>query len=175
MDKDSAPQQLRMVPRTGYQKSPIQGARSLLRIALESFLIAGWRNAPAMINQESTNENNTDVDRWVDARSLRINGKPCTQSYSCTGSAIRIRRCCGGGHNMRLPLTIKPMALPQPTAPLHRSHWNRIYRGIGAKVAPKVAPMSSAISTHVYGVRRRKDKRGVNLISDVLSVTLMEK
>jgi hypothetical protein len=30
------------------------------------------------INKESTNENNTDVDRWVDARRLRINGKPCT-------------------------------------------------------------------------------------------------
>ena len=23
-----------------------------------------------------------------------------------TGSAIRIRRCCGGGHDMRLPLTL---------------------------------------------------------------------
>jgi hypothetical protein len=30
------------------------------------------------INKESTNENNTDVDRWVDARRLRINGKPCS-------------------------------------------------------------------------------------------------
>jgi hypothetical protein len=30
------------------------------------------------INKESTNENNTDVDRWVDARRLRINWKPCT-------------------------------------------------------------------------------------------------
>ena len=65
-------------------------------------------NHPATMNKESTNENNTDVDCWVDARRLRINGKPCSQSYSCTGSAIRIRRCCGGGHNMRLPLTIKP-------------------------------------------------------------------
>jgi hypothetical protein len=35
-------------------------------------------NHPAMINKESTNENNTDVDRWVDARRLRINGKPCS-------------------------------------------------------------------------------------------------
>ena len=35
-------------------------------------------NAPATINKESTNENNTDVDHWVDARRLRINGKPCT-------------------------------------------------------------------------------------------------
>jgi hypothetical protein len=32
----------------------------------------------ATINKESTNENNTDVDRWVDARRLRINGKPCS-------------------------------------------------------------------------------------------------
>jgi hypothetical protein len=33
---------------------------------------------------------------------------------------------------------------------------------------PKVAPMSSTISTHVYEVRPRKDKRGVDLISDGL-------
>jgi hypothetical protein len=31
-------------------------------------------NDPAMINKESTNENNTDVDRWADARRLRIDG-----------------------------------------------------------------------------------------------------
>src|SRR5437899_1335235 len=30
----------------------------------------------AMISKGSTNENNTDVDRWADARRLRINGKP---------------------------------------------------------------------------------------------------
>jgi hypothetical protein len=35
-------------------------------------------NDPATINKESTNENNTDVDRWVDARRLQINGKPCS-------------------------------------------------------------------------------------------------
>jgi len=35
-------------------------------------------NDPAMINKEKTNENNTDVDRWADARRLRINGKPCS-------------------------------------------------------------------------------------------------
>jgi len=29
-------------------------------------------NDPATINKESTNENNTDVDRWADARRLRI-------------------------------------------------------------------------------------------------------
>jgi predicted membrane chloride channel (bestrophin family) len=28
-------------------------------------------NDPATINKQSTNENNTDVDRWVDARKLR--------------------------------------------------------------------------------------------------------
>jgi hypothetical protein len=38
----------------------------------------GMANDPATINKESTNENNTDVDRWVDARRLRINGKPCS-------------------------------------------------------------------------------------------------
>ena len=36
-------------------------------------------NDPATINKESTNENNTDVDGWVDARGLRINGKPCPE------------------------------------------------------------------------------------------------
>jgi hypothetical protein len=35
-------------------------------------------NDPVTINKESTNENNTDVDRWADARRLRINGKPCS-------------------------------------------------------------------------------------------------
>jgi len=38
----------------------------------------GMANDPATINKESTNENNTDVDRWVDARRLRINGQPCS-------------------------------------------------------------------------------------------------
>jgi hypothetical protein len=33
-------------------------------------------NDAATINKESTNENNTDVDRWADARRLRINGEP---------------------------------------------------------------------------------------------------
>jgi hypothetical protein len=35
-------------------------------------------NDPTTVNKESTNENNTDVGRWVDARRLRINGKPCS-------------------------------------------------------------------------------------------------
>jgi hypothetical protein len=38
---------------------------------------------PATINNESTNENNTDVDRWADARRLRINGKPCSKPWRC--------------------------------------------------------------------------------------------
>jgi hypothetical protein len=37
----------------------------------------------AMINKGSTNENNTDVDRWADARRLRINGKPCSKPWRC--------------------------------------------------------------------------------------------
>src|SRR5207248_9656494 len=109
---------------------------SAVQIALESFLICRTADDPAMINKESTNENNTDVNRWVDARRLRINGKPRSQSYSCTGSAIRIRRCCGGGHNMRLPLTIKPRRCLNLASRFTASHYNRIYRGIGAKVAP---------------------------------------
>ena len=51
---------------------------TLRRIAQDAFLIAEWRMNPATINKESTNENNTDVDRWVDARRLRINGKSCS-------------------------------------------------------------------------------------------------
>jgi hypothetical protein len=35
-------------------------------------------NDPATINKQSTNENNTDTDRWADARRLRINEKPCS-------------------------------------------------------------------------------------------------
>ena len=45
----------------------------MLRIAPESFLIAGWRMIRPQSIKQSTNENNTDVDRWVDARRLRIN------------------------------------------------------------------------------------------------------
>jgi hypothetical protein len=49
---------------------------------------------PATINNESTNENNTDVDRWADARRLRINGKPCSKPWRCLNL------------NMRLPETL---------------------------------------------------------------------
>jgi hypothetical protein len=51
-------------------------------------------NDPATINKESTNENNTDVDRWADARRLRINGKPCSKPWRCLNP------------NMRLPETL---------------------------------------------------------------------
>jgi len=40
-------------------------------------------NGPATINKESTNENNTDVDRGADARRLRVNGKPCSKRWRC--------------------------------------------------------------------------------------------
>jgi hypothetical protein len=46
----------------------------------KSFFDCPMTDHLATINKESTNENNTDVDRWVDARRLRINGKPCSQS-----------------------------------------------------------------------------------------------
>jgi len=38
-------------------------------------------NGPATIDKESTNENNTDVDRWANARRLRINGKPSSKPW----------------------------------------------------------------------------------------------
>ncbi len=44
--------------------------------------------------KESTNENNTDVDLWADARRLRINGKPCSKPWRCLNL------------NMRLPETL---------------------------------------------------------------------
>src|ERR1051325_820660 len=37
---------------------------------------------PATI-KDRINENNTDVVRWVDARRLRINGKPCSKPRRC--------------------------------------------------------------------------------------------
>jgi len=54
----------------------LNGPRPLHRIALEWFLIAGRQIIRPQFNKESTNENNTDIDRWVDARRLRLNGKP---------------------------------------------------------------------------------------------------
>jgi len=47
-----------------------------------SFLIAGMVNDAATI-KDSTNENNTDVDRWADARRLRINGKSRSKPWRC--------------------------------------------------------------------------------------------
>jgi hypothetical protein len=46
-------------------------------------------NDPATINKESTNENNTDVDRWADARRLRINGKPRSKAWRCLNLRAR--------------------------------------------------------------------------------------
>jgi hypothetical protein len=67
-------------------------------------------NDPATINTEGTNEKNTDVDRWADARRLRINGKPCSKPWRYLNLPVRFagsrQRYCGG-HDMRLPLTIR--------------------------------------------------------------------
>jgi hypothetical protein len=46
-------------------------------------------NDRATINRESTNENNTDVDRWADARRLRINGQPCSKPWRCLNLPAR--------------------------------------------------------------------------------------
>jgi len=40
-------------------------------------------NGPVTINKESTNENDTDVDRWADAHKLRINGRPRSKPWRC--------------------------------------------------------------------------------------------
>jgi len=57
-----------------------QNRREVGSIPIPARIVFDCRTAndPATINKESTNENNTDVDRWVDARRLRINGKPCS-------------------------------------------------------------------------------------------------
>jgi hypothetical protein len=46
-------------------------------------------NDLATINRESTNENNADVDRWADARRLRINGQPCSKPWRCLNRPAR--------------------------------------------------------------------------------------
>jgi hypothetical protein len=73
--------------------------------------------------KESTNENNTDIDRWADARRLRINGKPCSKPWRCVNlpaclAGSRSPYC--GGHDMRLPLMIKPWRYPNLPRPLLR-------------------------------------------------------
>jgi len=59
-------------------------------------------------SKHSTNENNTDVDRWPDARRLRINEKRCSKSWRCLNvPTVRLagsRQHYCGGHDMRLPL-----------------------------------------------------------------------
>jgi hypothetical protein len=67
----------------GYAKFYSRSHDAVIRVyddsgnVIETHEHAGDFNS-ATINKESTNENNTDVDRWVDARRLRINGKPCS-------------------------------------------------------------------------------------------------
>jgi hypothetical protein len=61
---------------------------ALHKIALELLLIAGWQMT-GHNQQRSSNENNTDVDRWADARRLRINGKPCSKPWRCLNLPAR--------------------------------------------------------------------------------------
>src|SRR6516162_8408660 len=59
-------------------------------------------------SKDSTNENNTDVDRWTDARRLRIDGKRCSKPWRYLNLPDRragSRQHYCGGHDMRLPLT----------------------------------------------------------------------
>src|SRR5215831_582195 len=83
-------------------------------LMLESFLIGGWRMIRPQ-SKESTNENNTDVDRWTDARRLRINGKRCSKPSRYLNLPARLagsrQRYCSR-HDMRLPLTIKRWRCP---------------------------------------------------------------
>jgi hypothetical protein len=61
--------------------------------APEALLIGGWRKIRPQL-KERTNENNTDVDRWTDARRLRINGKRCSKprrSPNLRGTPCRSR------------------------------------------------------------------------------------
>ena len=52
----------------------VNAAQDRARIVFDCRVV----NDSAMINKERTNENNPDIDRWADARRLRINGKPCS-------------------------------------------------------------------------------------------------
>ena len=68
-------------------------------------------------------KNNTDVDGWADARGLRINGKRGSKSWRCVKVPIRLagsRQHYCGGHDLRLPLMIKPWRCPNLSRPLHR-------------------------------------------------------
>src|SRR5262249_36389846 len=62
--------------------SPKHCPDALHRITPESLLIAGCELS-GHNQQGKHNENNTDVDRWADARRLRINGKPCSKPWRC--------------------------------------------------------------------------------------------
>jgi hypothetical protein len=50
----------------------------------------------AMINKGSTNENNTDVEPWADARRLRINGKPF-RNHGVASTSRPALQDCGNG------------------------------------------------------------------------------
>lgn len=67
-----------------------------------------------------------------------------------------------------LALDDETMAVPQPAAPTSQ---DRARMRIDCrKTAHWRLPVSSTIPAHVYEVRLRKDKRGTDLISDVLPV-----
>jgi hypothetical protein len=41
-------------------------------------------------SKDTTNENNTDLDRWTDARRLRINEKRCSKPRRCLKLPARL-------------------------------------------------------------------------------------
>jgi len=64
-----------------------------------------------------------DVDGWADARTLRINGKRGSKSWRCVKVSVRLagsRQHYCGGHDLRLPLMIKPWRCPDLPRLLHR-------------------------------------------------------
>jgi len=98
----------------------------------------------AAIIEESTIENNTDVDAWADARRLRINGKRCSKSWRCVKVPVRLagsRQHYCGGHDLRLPLRIKPWRRPNLPRPLHRI----------APESPMIARMASTRASSKSG------------------------
>jgi len=118
--------------------------------------------------KDGTNENNTDIDRWADARRLRINGKACSKPWrspNLRGTPCRSRGPYCRGHDMRLPLMMKPWRRPNLPRPLHRIalEWELI-----AGWPHWTPPVSSTIPAHVCEVRLRKDKRATDLVSNVL-------
>jgi len=69
--------------------------------------------------KDGTNENNTDIDRWADARRLRINGKACSKPWRSPNlrDPLQVPGTVLPWTRYALALDDETMAAPQPAAP----------------------------------------------------------